>query len=400
MTQSSGIDRIGNLDFVRGIATLGILVMNAVSFGLPSAAYWNLAASGSETGLHWVVGIFSKIFVDQKMMALFSLLFGASIVLFIDAAKKRGPARPILGLYSSPIWLSLWRNLWLFVIGLLHMLLWEGDILQVYAICAPIILFVRNWHPKLLLGLGTFLITTQALLVLLLQPLFLSDGSLDITTNWARAIGDDIGLGKYWFVESTKLGDTVGLWLLVNFFGRALGMMFIGVALYRMTILQGTRSVGFYRRMAVIGIMVGLPLAITSVVWQLASDFSPDIALISTIPTNLATIPLTLGYLGVLTIWHLRVDSWVHARIRAIGRMALTNYLTQTIIGITVLRIILDQGSLSRSGIALFIVVVWTLQITWSEPWLKRYPYGPFEWIWRKLTYREFRMARSKHSQN
>ena len=233
-----------------------------------------------------------------------------------------------------------------------------------------------------------------------MQPLFLSDGSLDITTNWARAIGDDIGLGKYWFVESTKLGDTVGLWLLVNFFGRALGMMFIGVALYRMTILQGTRSVGFYRRMAVIGIVVGLPLAITSVVWQLASDFSPDRALISTIPTNLATIPLTLGYLGVLTIWHLRVDSWVHARIRAIGRMALTNYLTQTIIGITVLRIILDQGSLSRSGIALFIVVVWTLQITWSEPWLKRYPYGPFEWIWRKLTYREFRMARSKHSQN
>ena len=140
MTQSSGIDRIGNLDFVRGIATLGILVMNAVSFGLPSAAYWNLAASGSETGLDWVVGIFSKIFVDQKMMGLFSLLFGASIVLFIDAAKKRGPARPILGLYSSPIWLSLWRNLWLFVIGLLHMLLWEGDILQVYAICAPIIL--------------------------------------------------------------------------------------------------------------------------------------------------------------------------------------------------------------------------------------------------------------------
>ena len=346
------------------------------------------------------MGIFSKIFVDQKMMALFSLLFGASIVLFIDAAKKRGPARPILGLYSSPIWLSLWRNLWLFVIGSLHMLLWEGDILQVYAICAPIILFVRNWHPKLLLGLGTFLITTQALLALLLQPLFLSDGSLDITTNWARAIGDDIGLGKYWFVESTKLGDTVGLWLLVNFFGRALGMMFIGVALYRMTILQGTRSVGFYRRMAVIGIVVGLPLAITSVVWQLASDFSPDIALISTIPTNLATIPLTLGYLGVLTIWHLRVDSWVHARIRAIGRMALTNYLTQTIIGITVLRIILDQGSQSRSGIALFIVVVWTLQITWSEPWLKRYPYGPFEWIWRKLTYREFRMARSKHSQN
>ena len=67
MTQSPGIDRIGTLDFVRGIATLGILVMNAISFGLPSAAYWNLAASGSETGLDWVVGIFSKIFVDHVL---------------------------------------------------------------------------------------------------------------------------------------------------------------------------------------------------------------------------------------------------------------------------------------------------------------------------------------------
>ena len=391
MTQSSGIDRIGNLDFVRGVATLGILVMNAVSFGLPFAAYWNLAATGSETGLDWVVGIFGKIFVDQKMMALFSLLFGASMVLFIDAAKKRGRARPIL--------LSLWRNLLLFFIGLAHMLLWEGDILLIYAICAPIILFVRNWNPKLLLGLGSLLIVVHSVLALLLQPLFLSDGSLDMTTDWAREV-DGIGLGKYWFAESTDLGDTVGLWLLVNVFGRALGMMFIGVALYRMTILQGTRSVGFYRRMAVIGIVVGLPLAIISVAWQLRSDFSPDIALISTIPNNLATIPLALGYLGVLTLWHLRGDSWVHSRVRAVGRMALTNYLSQTIIGITVLRIILDQGSLSRSGIAVFIIVIWTLQLTWSEPWLKRYPYGPFEWIWRKLTYREFRITRAKRSQN
>ena len=150
MTQSSGTDRIGNLDFVRGIATLGILVMNAVSFGLPTAAYWNLSAAGSQTGLDWALGIFGEIFVDQKMMALFSLLFGASMVLFIDAAKGRGRARPIL--------LSLWRNLLLLGFGSLHMRLWEGDILMLYAICAPIILFVRNWRPKLLLGLGTFLL--------------------------------------------------------------------------------------------------------------------------------------------------------------------------------------------------------------------------------------------------
>ena len=252
----------------------------------------------------------------------------------------------------------------------------------------------------LLLGFGTFLVVAPAALTLLLQPLFLSDGSLDMTTGWAAGIGDGIGLGKYWFVESTDFGGTVGLFFLADIFGRALGMMFIGVALYRMTILHGARSFGFYRRMAAIGMLVGLPLAIIGVAWQLTSGFSPDIALISTIPNTLATIPLALGYLGALTLWHLRVDSWVHARVRAVGRMALTNYLAQTIIGITFLRIILDQGSLSRSGIALFIVVVWSLQITWSEPWLKRYPYGPFEWLWRKLTYRDFRTTRPRRSQN
>ncbi len=391
MAQSSGIDRITNLDFVRGVATLGILGMNAVSYGLPLAAYWNISA-GSQTGLDLAVGVLGEIFVDQKMMALFSLLFGASMVLFIDAAEARGRTRPIL--------LSLWRNLLLLGIGLLHGLLWDGDILKTYAICAPIILLVRNWYPKLLLCFGTFLVVAPAALTLLLQPLFLSDGSLDMTTRWAANIGDGIGLGGYWFTESTRPGDTVGLYILTDFFLRALGMMFIGVALYRMTILQATRSISFYRRMAVIGLMGGLPLAITGVGWQLTSDFSPDIALISNIPNTLATIPLTLGYLGVLTLWNLRVDSWVHARIRAVGRMALTNYLTQTIIGITVLRIMLDQGSLGRSGIALFIVAVWTLQILWSKPWLDRYPYGPFEWIWRKFTYRDFSSTKARRHQN
>ncbi len=388
MTQSSGIDRITNLDFVRGIATLGILVMNAVSYGLPLAAYWNIAAAGSQTGLDLAVGVLGEIFVDQKMMALFSLLFGASMVLFIDAAEARGRARPIL--------LSLWRNLLLLGIGGLHGLLWDGEILKVYAICAPIILLVRNWHPKLLLGFGTFLVVAPAALTLLLQPLFLSDGSLDMTTSWAAGIGDGIGLGGYWLVERTGFGGTIGLFILADVFGRALGMMFIGVALYRMTILQAARTIAFYRRMAVIGLVGGLPLAITGVGWQRARDFSPDIALISNIPNTLATIPLALGYLGVLTLWNLRADSWVHARVRAVGRMALTNYLTQTIIGITVLRVMLDQGSLGRSGIALFIVAVWTLQLLWSKPWLERYPYGPFEWIWRKCTYRDFSIIRAR----
>lgn len=76
--------RISNLDLLRGVAVLGILVMNAVSYGLPEAAYFNLDAAGSESRVDWFVGGLNEIFVDQKMMGLFSMLFGASIVLFCE----------------------------------------------------------------------------------------------------------------------------------------------------------------------------------------------------------------------------------------------------------------------------------------------------------------------------
>ena len=78
-----GSDRITSLDLIRGVAVLGILLMNAVSFKLGFAPYFNLSAGGSETWLDWAIGVFGEIFVDQKFMGLFSLLFGAGIMLFI-----------------------------------------------------------------------------------------------------------------------------------------------------------------------------------------------------------------------------------------------------------------------------------------------------------------------------
>ena len=106
--------RITSLDLVRGVAVLGILLMNVVSFKLGQVAYWNLSAGGSETWLDWSIAVFGEIFVDQKFMGLFSLLFGAGIMLFIDRASLR-ERRPVL--------LNLWRNGLLLGIGLLHMLL-------------------------------------------------------------------------------------------------------------------------------------------------------------------------------------------------------------------------------------------------------------------------------------
>ena len=122
-----------HLDTVRGIATLGILVMNAVSFGLPQPAYFNLDYAGSDTALDWIVGVLGEVFVDQKTMAMFSMLFGAGIVVFADRAAAKG---------RRANWLSLWRNTLLLGIGLVHAVFWFGDVLMLYAICSPVLLLL------------------------------------------------------------------------------------------------------------------------------------------------------------------------------------------------------------------------------------------------------------------
>ncbi|MEM7139791.1 MAG: DUF418 domain-containing protein [Actinomycetota bacterium] len=370
-------ERITNLDTVRGVATLGILVMNAVSYGLPEAAYFNLDAAGSGSWLDWTVGVLGEILVDQKTMALFSLLFGAGIVVFADRAEAKG---------RRPVWLSLWRNLLLFGFGVLHTLLWDGDILTVYAICAPVLLLLRKRSPRTLLISGTALVVLSAVWATLTQLL------VDITPD---------ELGSIWFVDGGTSGDAVGLFFIADFFLRALGMMLVGVALYRLEIVQGTRPAAYYRRMAVCGLGVGLPLAALGVAIQFAGEWGVDTALVGAAPNTLATIPIALGYLAVITLWNQAGDAraatgWqipVHERLRAVGRMALTNYLTQTIIGIVVLRGVLDAGpdgsrELGRAAIFGFVLIVWAVQVLWSKPWLDRFRFGPFEWLWRVLTYR------------
>ena len=137
--------RITSLDLVRGVAVLGILLMNAVHFKLGRVPYLNLSAGGSESWLDWVVGIGGEILVDQKFMGLFSLLFGAGILLFIERAEARG-GRPVL--------LNLWRNALLLGIGILHSLLGEGDVLIVYAVSALFLIALRRLPGPWLIGVG------------------------------------------------------------------------------------------------------------------------------------------------------------------------------------------------------------------------------------------------------
>jgi uncharacterized protein len=366
----SSPERITNLDTVRGVATLGILVMNAVSFALPEAAYFNLDAAGTKTWLDWAIGIAGEIFVDQKTMALFSLLFGAGIVVFADRAEAKG---------LRPAALSMWRNVLLLCIGALHSILWEGDILVVYALCAPILLMLRRRSPRLLLGAGTALVLSSALIAVIAQTEIPADGT---------------GLGSYWFVDGGPIGDAPGVFLISDFFLRALGMMLIGVGLFRLHVVQGTRDPVVYRTMMRWGLGLGVPIATAGVIVQIANDWDPSIAVIGEAPNTLATIPIALGYLGAISLWNQRRPTGAHRGLRAVGRMALTNYLLDTMLGVLVFRGIFDLGDATRTTIAMFVVVVWTAQVWWSTWWLERFRFGPLEWGWRCLTYRKIQPFR------
>ena len=350
---------------------LGILVMNVVSFGLGAGPYFNLSAGGSNTWLDWVVGGFGEVFVDQKFMGLFSLLFGAGIALFCDRAA---------GKTRRPRLLSLWRNGLLFAIGFLHMLMWEGDILMGYALASPVILLLHRRRPRTLLVLGGAALLLSPVAALMFQSTLPGDGT---------------GLGGFWEADA-ELSVTAQAFMLADFFSRSVGMMLIGVGLYRYGVVTGDRSTAFYRRMTVVGLGSGLPLAAAGLAWVAARDFSPDVALIGTIPNTVGTAPAVLGYVGLLVLWNRRPETALQKRLRLAGRMALTNYLTQTVLGVVVLRLLVADVNLTRTMLLGFIAAVWAMQLWWSQWWMDRFRYGPAEWLWRVATYRRLQRLRNQ----
>ncbi len=357
--------RITSLDLIRGVAVLGILLMNAVQFGLGNAPYFNLSAGGSETVVDWAVGILGEVFVDQKFMGLFSLLFGAGMILFIDRASEKGRRAVVL---------NLWRNALLLGIGSLHFQLWDGDVLMVYAVSSVFLIALRklpNW-ALISLGVAVFLLSVAGTL---------------LVQNIANTT--DVSLSGLWTPGEIADDEAISAVFLLGFFLRALGLILVGAGLYRAGFMDGGLPAGTYRRIAVIGLAVGLPLAAAGVIITAMNDYSREIAFIGQIPNTLGTIPASLGYMSLIILWNKGTDNWFKERLRAVGRTALTNYLAQTVLGVLVLTVLLgDVDFVSRSVVLAFVFGVWVLQVWWSRAWLSRFLFGPAEWVWRVATYR------------
>ena len=369
--------RITSLDLIRGVSVLAILLMNAVSFRYELAPYLNLSAGGSETWLDWAIGIFGEIFVDQKFMALFSLLFGAGILLFIERAQQRE---------GQPLLLNLWRNVLLLGIGILHSLLWSGDVLVAYAISAVFLIALWRLSAKALIAVG-------AVVFLLSIPNFFLMQNIADTT--------DVSLAGLWEPGERNTeglpGAMFGLALL-GYFVRALGLILMGAGLYRLGFMQGSLPARTYWLTAATGLGIGLPLAAAGVIVTDLNDYSREVAFVGQIPNTLGTIPAALGFMSLIIIWNQRpgAGAWPKRRLLAVGRMALTNYLSQTVLGVVILTVALGGVDVNRSGILLFCLAVWALQLWWSPVWLARFRFGPAEWLWRVATYRRGQPLRQR----
>ena len=368
--QESG--RILSLDLIRGIAVLGILLMNAVNFGLGGAPSFNLSAGGSDTWLDWTIGVSGEIFIDQKFMGLFSMLFGAGMILFIDRAAEKG---------RRAVQLNLWRNGILLVVGFVHSIAWSGDVLMIYAASSLFLIAMRSFSNRALISIGVAVFLSSVLCAV-----------------WAQHLADTgVSLAGLWTPGELQEQDIIVVPWALGYFLRGLGLILVGAGLYRAGFMNGGLPAGTYHKVAVLGLAVGLTLAAVGVIVTAANDYSSEIAFIGQIPNTLGTIPAAMGYMSIILLWNGGGDNWLKRRLRAVGRMALTNYLAQTALGLLVLGSLLGSADfLNRSVVLGFVIAVWVAQLWWSQVWLERFLFGPAEWLWRVATYRGIQPLRRR----
>ena len=287
------------------------------------------------------------------------------MILFIDRASRRGKRAVVL---------NLWRNALLLLIGILHFLLWDGDVLTAYAISSVFLIALRKLPNWALISPGIAVFTLSVATALLTQHI------ADTTSA---------SLSGLWTPGEFSDQEIIGLPFLLGFFLRALGLILVGAGLYRIGFMNGGLPARTYRLTAMVGLAVGLPLAAAGVIITEINDYSREIAFIGQIPNTLGTIPSSLGYMSLIILWNNSADNWLKQRLSAVGRMALTNYLAQTVLGVVVLTILLgDVDFVNRSAVLVFVFAVWALQLWWSQAWLSRFLFGPAEWLWRVATYR------------
>ena len=412
-----GTERIDAIDKLRGIAVAGILVMNIYAFAMPFAAYSNPLAYGGTEWYNIGTWFFTHIFFDQKFLPIFSMLFGAGLVMMAGRAEARGTK------YGG-IWYR--RNFWLLLFGIAHAwLIWMGDILYHYALVGFLLYPLRNRSPRALIIIacvvfpialfmgaagGVYMqkLQTSAVEIQQLQDAGdeLSEEQTATLEEW-NAMGAMLGppqeivrkdLAGYrkgyrdivvFRAPTAAMMETSAAFFFVIW--RVGGIMLLGMALMRLGVLSGERSNAFYRKLMLAGYLLGLPLVLFSA-YDLSAHqwYGMYMFKIGGRANYVGSVFVSLGHVAVfMLIIKSGALRNLMERFAALGRMALTNYLMHSVILTTVfygygLGL---YGTIPRIWQMGFVVAVVGFQLWFSPFWLRNYRFGPVEWVWRSLTY-------------
>ena len=410
--------RLRTLDVLRGTALLGIALMNIVFSGLPMAAYSNPNVWGGNDPLNLGVLAVQWILFDGKMRALFSMMFGAGIVLFMERALARENSVRAADLLTR-------RMLWLMLFGALHgWLIWAGDILYAYGLFGLLVVPMRNVSPrKLLITAGVFLVLLSLAVVgfgfrqrstrnaamaaraVEAQGRALTKEQQDEKKEWDEAYNQALPsreklqeeVDNYRKGYGGVMTQRVPVMRQLNFapvyFPGGVdiwALMLIGMALFKLGVLQGERSSGFYTRLAIAGYAFGIPLNSMSTWGMFSSNFDIVATTFWNVPYEIGRVAVALGHASVIILlakgaWM----EWLTDRLAAVGQMAFSNYISHSIIYALVfyapgLRLF---GQLQRYQLYYIVLGMWLLSLAVSPIWLRHFRFGPLEWCWRSLTY-------------
>ena len=391
-TPVSAAARHESLDVLRGVAVLGILMVNVWAFMEIMQAYNYPPAQGPMSQADIAAWRFTNVFFEQKFITIFSALFGAGVVLMVGTEPEA----------SRKIHFSRMR--WLLLIGLLHAyLLWYGDILTAYALAGFIIVSFRRMGSGKLIGWGMFWILLWGLLYAAIFASFIAlpseRGPEDVGMALSQADREAlVGVYQSGFLDSrvSNAFNAIALQLsMVLFFaGRLIGVMFIGMALFKNGFFSAQMSERTYLISALLGLGAGLPALWWSSGYWIAADFALRAMWVPATVNYFASLFVAFGYAAVvMLICRIGALRLVRLPFAAAGRMAFTNYLIQTLVMVFLAVGGIGMGlfgTLSGPEKIRLVLIVWAAQLIVSPLWLAVFRFGPFEWLWRSLTYGKF----------
>jgi len=396
------LPRLDSLDLLRGIAILGIFLMNTQDMSMPvlayynpltydAAAYINPANYTGISSLNYAVFIVIHVIADLKFITVFSTLFGAGILLQGERLLARG---------VSPVRVHYLRMVVLLVFGLIHAhVFWYGDVLAEYAMCGMLLFPFRKLRPPILIAAGIGMLSVATLYH------YADTHNLNIgIVHWLRngtarltsgVTGNDF---EFWaYTHSWRQQMQTRFWVALDnqtfsfldwTLWRCGGSMLVGMALLKLRFFHGEWPRRAYPMIAAVCIPAGWAVTVLGVLHNQALGwFGGDYPDFAGMEFNYwGSLIAAFGYIALGVYFSLRFAA---RPLRAIGRTALSNYILQTLIGTTIFygHGFGYFGWMSRAQLVWIVLAVWTFQLIASTLWTRRFQQGPLEWIWHRTVY-------------